>query len=126
MRCHVLIILPAILLFSNAFFLIPSKKLSFFLLGFFTNKLSFKILKSLAGNIVLCTVTSARNIGIIFDSNLYCSAGASTPCKAWSKCSRKKVGGRLSAEIGGGKILLAHQTLDFSDRNALKLVYKQV
>jgi hypothetical protein len=36
----------------------------------------------------------------------------------------KKIGGILSAEIGG-EILLVHQTLDFSDRNALKLAYKQ-
>jgi hypothetical protein len=47
----------------------------------------------------------------------------STPCKAGSKCSIKKIGRRLLAEMGG-QILLAHQTLDFSDRNALKLAYK--
>jgi hypothetical protein len=36
----------------------------------------------------------------------------------------EKTGRRLLAEIGG-KILLANQALDFSDRNALKLAYKQ-
>jgi hypothetical protein len=35
-----------------------------------------------------------------------------------------KNGGRLNPNRGGD-ILLAHQTLDFSDRNALKLAYKQ-
>jgi hypothetical protein len=83
--------------------------------------LEYKFLKNVnADRRKFCDIALSK---IILDMSSNCP-GASTPCKAWSKCSMKKIGGRLLAEIGG-KILLAHQTLDFSDRNALKLAYKQ-
>jgi hypothetical protein len=38
----------------------------------------------------------------------------------------EKIGGKtFSRNRGGGEILLAYETLDFSNRNALKLAYKQ-